>query len=103
MNKLVDYLAEHYNPGGNAFKIALATELIERSGLTIEEVHLMALEAYNEKMVLIGGIRVKGNRWREETMIPGDIDTLAITVKGLEWIKLNKTRIEASISLSVEK
>ena len=101
MNKLVEYLGEYYHPGGDAFKIALATELIERSGFTVEEVHLMALMAYREEMILIGRLRVKGNRWGLDKMIPGDIDNMAITRKGLEWIKLNKTRIKASISFSV--
>ena len=90
MNKLVKYLAEHYHPGGDAFKIAMATELIERSGFTAEEVHEMALMAYNEKMVLIGRMRVKGNRWGVDAMIPGDIDNMAITRKGLEWIKTSR-------------
>ncbi len=101
MNKLVEYLAEHYHPSGNAFKIALATELIERSGFTEEEVHEMALMAYREEMILIGRLRVKGNRWGVDVMIPDDIDNMAIKRKGLKWIKLNKTRIKASISLSV--
>ena len=49
MNKLEKYRAEHYHPGGNAFKIVLPHELIEKSGFTVEEVHLMAIESYNEK------------------------------------------------------
>ena len=39
MNKLVEYLVEHYNPGGNAFKIVLVPELIEKTGFTVNEIH----------------------------------------------------------------
>ena len=35
----------------------------------------------SEKLVLIGRIHVKGNRWGLDQMIPGDIDTVAITRK----------------------
>ena len=87
MNKLVKYLAEHYHPGGNAFKIVLTSELVEKSGFTVEEVHEMTREADGEKMVVFGRLRVKGNRWGVDAMIPGDIDNVAITRKGLEWIK----------------
>ena len=52
MNKLVEYLAEHHHPGGNSFKIVPVTEIIEHSGLTVEEVHIQALEAYEAKMVI---------------------------------------------------
>ncbi|MCJ7732139.1 hypothetical protein MUP51_07455 [Candidatus Bathyarchaeota archaeon] len=61
MNKLVEYLAEHYHPSGNAFKIVLVPELIEKSGFTVEEVHLMAIESYKEEIFLIG--RIQAQRW----------------------------------------
>ena len=38
-------------------------------------------------MILIDSTRAKGNRLRVKAMIPGGIDTLAITGKGLEWVK----------------
>ena len=49
MNKLGEYLVEHYNPGGNAFKIVLVPELIEKSGFTVEEVHLIVIDLYKEE------------------------------------------------------
>ena len=90
MNKLVEYLAEHYDPGGNAFRIVLIPELLEKSGYTIEEVFDLAMEAYKEKYLLVGRICVKGNRWGLDQMIPEDLDTVAITRKGLTWYKENK-------------
>jgi hypothetical protein len=90
MNRLVEYLAEHYNPGGNAFKIAMALELLEKSGFTLEEVFTWAMEAYREKYVLIGRLRVKGNRWGVDQMIPEDLDSVTVTQKGLAWY--NQTR-----------
>ena len=38
-------------------------------------------------MIVIGRLKVKGNRWGVDAMIPGDIDDVAITRKGLEWYK----------------
>lgn len=85
MNRLVEYLAEHYHPGGNAFRIVLVPELLEKSGFTVEEVFAWAMEAYKEKYVLIGRIRVKGNRWGVDRMIPEDLDSVTITREGLTW------------------
>ena len=85
MNRLVEYLAENYHPGGNAFKIAMVPEMLKKSGFTMEEVFDWAMEAYKERYVLIGRIRVKGNRWGVDQMIPEDLDDVAITRKGLAW------------------
>jgi len=41
----------------------------------------------SEKLVLIGRIHVNGNRGGLDQIISGDIDTVAITRKGLEWVK----------------
>ena len=87
MNKLVEYLAIHHHPGGNSFKIVPVTEILEGSGLTVEEVHEMVLEAYEAKLVLFSRLRVRGNRWGIDQMIPGDIDHIAVTRKGIEWHK----------------
>ena len=92
LRALVEYLAEYHNPGGNAFKIVWASEVLEEIGFTVDEFHEMALEAYAEKMVLIGRLKVKGNRWGVDQMIPGDIDTIAIKRKGLEWYKKKTIR-----------
>jgi hypothetical protein len=43
------------------------------------------MEAYKEKYVLIGRIRVKGNRWGVDRMIPEDLDSVTITREGLTW------------------
>jgi hypothetical protein len=87
MNELVEYLAGHYDPKGNSFRIVLIPALLEKSGYTIEEVFELAMEAYREKPLLVGRIRVKGNRWGVDQMIPEDLDTVAITRKGLAWHK----------------
>jgi hypothetical protein len=87
MNRLVEYLAEHYDPGGNSFRIVMVPELLEKSGYTIEEVFDLAMEAYVEKYLLVGRIRVKGDRWGVDQMKPEDLDTVTITRKGLAWYK----------------
>lgn len=46
MKKLLEYLAIHYNPGGEAFKIVFTSKLVEKSGFTEEEIHKMAIDAY---------------------------------------------------------
>jgi hypothetical protein len=87
MNKLVKHLAEHYHPGGNAFRIVLVPELLENQDFTVEEVFDLAMEAYKKKHVLIGRIRVRGNRWGVDQMIPEDLDSITITREGLAWYK----------------
>ena len=87
MNKLVEYLAQHYHPGGNSFRVVMVPELLEKSGYTIDEVFELAMEAYREKYLLFGRIRVKDGRWGVDQMKPEDLDTVTITRKGLAWYK----------------
>jgi len=54
----------------------------------------------SEKLGLIVRIPVKGNRWGSDQMILGDIDTVAITRKGLEWVKTTTKKARASTSLN---
>jgi len=86
MNKLVLYLAENYHPGGRAARFAKASELIENAGFTVEEIHQMSMEAYREDMLVFARCRVKGNRWGMDKLIPGDIEYLAVTRKGLKTV-----------------
>ena len=95
MNRLVEFLAEHYNPKGNSFRIVMVPELLEKSGHTIEEVFELAMEAYTDKYLLVGRIRVKGGRWGIDRMKPEDLDTVTITRKGLAWYK--ETREKGTI------
>jgi len=84
MNKLVAYLAEHHHPGGNSFKI-IPVETVYEAGFTIEELHIMAMEASRDKYMLFSRVRVKGGRWGVDQMIPGDIDHVSVTRKGIAW------------------
>ena len=95
MNKLVEHLAVHHHPSGNAYKVVPVITILEESGFTVEEIHHMAMEAYKDKYLVFSRLRVRGNRWGVNAMIPGDIDYMAVTREGIEWynltIKLKKT------------
>ncbi len=45
MNELVEYLLEHYNPGGNAIKHVGVDQLLKKTGWTRSEIFRMAYEA----------------------------------------------------------
>ena len=85
MNKLVEYLVENYHPGGNAYKIVSTVELLQETELSVEELHNLILEANRNEMVLYSRTHVKGNRWSVDEMIPGDIDHVTVTRKGIKW------------------
>ena len=89
MNKLVEYMVEHHHPGGNAYKVVSVSTILE-AGFSVEEIHEMAIQAYTEKHLMISRIRVKGNRWGFDSMIPGDIDYMAVTGEGIEWYRTNR-------------
>ena len=84
MNRLVAYLAENHHPGGNSFKI-IPVETVYEAGFTVEEFPRLALEASREKYLLFSRVRVKGGSWGVDEMIPGDIDHLSVTRKGIAW------------------
>ena len=87
MNKLIEYLAKHHHPGGNAFKIVAVDEVLDESGFTVEEIHEWALEAAKENYVIFSRLRAKGNRWGVDQMISGDIDHVTVTRKGIQWYR----------------
>jgi len=86
MNKLLEYLSEHYHPGGSAVRFAKASEIMENTGFTVKEIHLMSMEAYREDMLVFARCRVKDGRWGIDRMIPGDIEFLAVTRKALKMV-----------------
>lgn len=83
MNKLVKYLAEHYHPGGNAYRIARMNEILEATGWTEEEAHSMSMEARREELLYFTPKTGTG-RWNNDALIPGDIEFLAVTRKGIK-------------------
>ena len=87
MNKLVEYLAENYNPGGNSYKIVEVEKVLEDSGFTVDGIHRMALEAYKENLLFFFRSKVFGKRWGVDAMIPGDIEFLGVTLEGKKWYK----------------
>ena len=84
MNKLVEYLAMYHHPGGNSFNI-IPVETVYEAGFTVEEVYRLAMEASQDKFLLFSRVRVKDGRWGVDEMIPGDIDHVSVTRKGITW------------------
>jgi hypothetical protein len=93
MNKLVEYLAENYHPGGNSYRVVSVQEVMEGSDLTVEEIHYNAMDAYKRKYLVLSRLRVKGNRYGVDMMIPGDIDHLAITREGIKWYEEHRKNV----------
>ena len=64
MNKLVEYLLEHHNPGGNAITHIRVDDLLKEIEWTREEVFLLALEASDAYILTLSmktGYRVRDN------------------------------------------
>mgnify|MGYP006292001579 CR=1 FL=1 len=88
MNKLVKYLTEHYQPGGNAYRIARMNDILESTGGTEEEAHRMTMEARREKLLYFTPKTGTG-RWNNDALIPGDIEFIAVTRKGIKQASEN--------------
>ena len=61
MNRLVEYLLEQHNPGGNAIKHVSADRLLEETEWTLNEIFSMALKAREEQYLSLSmktGFRV---------------------------------------------
>lgn len=64
MNKLVEYLSEHHNPGGNAIKHTSIETILSETHWTREEVFKLALEARENEFVTLSlkiGYRIGDN------------------------------------------
>jgi hypothetical protein len=72
MNALVDYLFEHYHPGGNACRTASVDKILEKTPFSREELHRLAVDAYNEGYLLMDSIKIE------------EMEALSLTNKGLK-------------------
>jgi hypothetical protein len=73
MNELVEFLEEHYNPGGNAIQHTRVETILNETDWTKQEILDMALEACEERYVTVSmktGCRV-GNHDPEGLEIIG--------------------------------
>jgi hypothetical protein len=64
MNKLVEYLETHHNPGGNAIQHTWIDTILNETKWTREEVYLLALEARENEYVTLSpktGYRIRDN------------------------------------------
>ena len=64
MNRLVEYLKKHHNPGGNAINHIRVDDFIKDTEWTREEIYRMALEAREAGLVTMSlktGYRVGDN------------------------------------------
>jgi hypothetical protein len=74
MNKLVEYLEEHHNPGGNAIQHTRVETILNETKWTREEIYLLALEARDDEYVTLSpktGYRI------------GDMDPESLEIMGL--------------------
>ena len=53
MNRLVEYMEKHHNPGGNAIKHVWVDDLLKESGWTRNEIFSMALEARDSNLLTL--------------------------------------------------
>jgi hypothetical protein len=64
MNKLVEYLNVHHNPGGNAIQHTRVETILSETGWIREELFKLALEAREDEYVTLSpktGYRIRDN------------------------------------------